>query len=314
MPLIRESYADLDKAAAGADLIVSHMLTYAAPVLAEKKGLRWLSVSLQPLMFFSAHDPPVLAPAPWLSALRPLGPRVNGPLLRLLKRFSYSWGDPVRALREDLPHRLIVGGAQDVQIVRQRQRQGRRGARRGGGFPNAGADVGFQDGDEHGRDHRGAGVEQRRASGVRRGGLQGGWVWYRAPHRAGVRPQGWSSRVDGATRLGGLEQAQDGFHDAFFLEQPFDPRVERGAAGRADLRRRRRVVGRGRGGRGIRLQCGRQRQRGEALQNLPGQGGRKGALAEGFGLVLPLVAAGCAVHSRPDDVRAQAAWRQVEEC
>ncbi|MBI4060965.1 MAG: glycosyltransferase family 1 protein [Elusimicrobia bacterium] len=102
MPALRESYADLEKAAAGADLLVSHALTYAAPVLAEKKGLRWLSSSLQPLMFFSRYDPPVLAPAPWLAALRPLGPRVNGPLLRLLKRLSYSWGGPVRALRRDL--------------------------------------------------------------------------------------------------------------------------------------------------------------------------------------------------------------------
>jgi UDP:flavonoid glycosyltransferase YjiC (YdhE family) len=102
MPVIRDSYADLEKAAAGADLIVSHVLAYAAPVLAEKKGLRWLSVSLQPLMFFSAYDPPVLAPAPWLASLRPLGPGFNGALLSLLKRFSYSWGDPVRALRQDL--------------------------------------------------------------------------------------------------------------------------------------------------------------------------------------------------------------------
>lgn len=102
MPAIRESYEDLEKAASGADLIVSHVLTYAAPVLAEKKKIRWLSASLQPMMFFSAYDPPVLAPAPWLAALRPLGPRVNGALLGLLKRFSYSWGDPVRALRKEL--------------------------------------------------------------------------------------------------------------------------------------------------------------------------------------------------------------------
>lgn len=102
MPVIRDSYADLEKAASGADLIVTHTLTYAAPVLAEKKGLRWLSVSLQPLMFFSAYDPPVLAPAPWLAALRPLGPGFNAALLGLLKRFSYPWGEPVRALRKDL--------------------------------------------------------------------------------------------------------------------------------------------------------------------------------------------------------------------
>lgn len=102
MPVLRESYADLEKAAEGADLLVSHVLTYAAPVLAEKKRLKWLSTSLQPIMFFSAYDPPVLAPAPWLSRLRPLGPRFNGALLSLLKRFSYPWGNPVRALRAEL--------------------------------------------------------------------------------------------------------------------------------------------------------------------------------------------------------------------
>ncbi|MEQ1918029.1 MAG: glycosyltransferase [Elusimicrobiota bacterium] len=102
MDAVPDSYADLEKAAVDADLLVTHTLTYAAPVLAEKKGFKWLSVALQPLVFFSPHDPPVLAPAPWLAALRPLGPCVNGPLLNLLKKFSYSWGDPVRALRKEL--------------------------------------------------------------------------------------------------------------------------------------------------------------------------------------------------------------------
>jgi UDP:flavonoid glycosyltransferase YjiC (YdhE family) len=102
MPVIRESYSDLEKAASGADLLVTHTLAYAAPVLAEKKGLKWLSVCLQPLIFFSAYDPPVFAPAPWLAALRPLGPRVNGALLRFLRKFSWPWGDSVRALRQEL--------------------------------------------------------------------------------------------------------------------------------------------------------------------------------------------------------------------
>jgi len=102
MPVIRDTYADLEKAAEGADLLVSHVLTYAAPVLAEKKGLKWLSASLQPLMFFSAYDPPALAPAPWLAALRPLGPRFNGALLRVLKLAARAWGNPVRELRKDL--------------------------------------------------------------------------------------------------------------------------------------------------------------------------------------------------------------------
>lgn len=102
MPRVRESYADLERAAAGADLLLSHSLTYAAPVLAEKKNLVWLSVVLQPLMFLSAEDPSVMAPAPWLAALRPLGPAVNRAVLLLVKLAASRWGDPVRALREEL--------------------------------------------------------------------------------------------------------------------------------------------------------------------------------------------------------------------
>lgn len=102
MPVLRESYSDLEKAAEGADLLVSHVLTYAAPVLAEKKGLKWLSTSLQPIMFFSAYDPPVLAPAPRLASLKVLGPGFNRVLLKALRLFSRRWGDPVRALRKDL--------------------------------------------------------------------------------------------------------------------------------------------------------------------------------------------------------------------
>jgi rhamnosyltransferase subunit B len=102
MPKVRESYEDLERAAAGADLILSHSLTYAAPVLAEKKDIPWLSVVLQPLMFVSAHDPSVMAPAPWLGALRPLGPGVNGAMFALIKLAASRWGDPVKELRTDL--------------------------------------------------------------------------------------------------------------------------------------------------------------------------------------------------------------------
>lgn len=102
MPRVRDSYADLERAASGCDLLVSHVLTYAAPVLARKKGLKWLSTSLQPLGFFSAYDPPVVAPAPWLSALRPLGPAFHKLLLGAMKRVARPWGEEVRELRREL--------------------------------------------------------------------------------------------------------------------------------------------------------------------------------------------------------------------
>lgn len=102
MPKLRDSYADLERAAEGRDLLVSHVLTFAAPIVAEKKGLKWLSTSLQPMSFVSAYDPPVLAPAPWLAALRPLGPGFHRFLFSTLKRLSRSWADEARALRRGL--------------------------------------------------------------------------------------------------------------------------------------------------------------------------------------------------------------------
>ncbi len=102
MPVLRDSYAALESAAQGADVVLSHPLTFAAPILAEKRHLPWLSVTLAPIMFFSAYDPPVVAPAPWLTRVLRRGPRVAGILLRLMKRVSYPWSAPVRALRREL--------------------------------------------------------------------------------------------------------------------------------------------------------------------------------------------------------------------
>ena len=45
-------------------------------------GLAWASVAISPSVLQSAHDPAVLAPAPWLRHLRPLGPAFHRLLLR----------------------------------------------------------------------------------------------------------------------------------------------------------------------------------------------------------------------------------------
>jgi len=101
-PGIREAYAALEGAAAGADLLVSHVLTFAAPLLAEKRGLPWVSTVLSPMVFFSPHDPPVPPPLPALGRLRVLGPGFNGLLVALYRRASRSWTEPVRAFRREL--------------------------------------------------------------------------------------------------------------------------------------------------------------------------------------------------------------------
>src|SRR5580692_11711071 len=62
-PQVRASYEDLMEAVRGADLLITHPITYAGPIVAEKTGIAWVSTVLAPLSFFSAYDPPVLAAA-----------------------------------------------------------------------------------------------------------------------------------------------------------------------------------------------------------------------------------------------------------
>jgi rhamnosyltransferase subunit B len=70
---LRQSFADLEAASANADLIVAHPLAYAAPLVAERRGISWAGTLLQPMGFLSAFDPPVL---PLIGRL-PFGPAVN---------------------------------------------------------------------------------------------------------------------------------------------------------------------------------------------------------------------------------------------
>jgi rhamnosyltransferase subunit B len=102
MPVLRESYEDILAAAEGADLLVSHVLTYATRLVAEKKDIPWASVVLQPLGFFSGYDPPVLPQMPFLSKLRFLGPAFHRPLFWLAKRSCYSWAEPWRRIRAEI--------------------------------------------------------------------------------------------------------------------------------------------------------------------------------------------------------------------
>ena len=48
LPKLRETYAQLQRAAAGADFIVSHPICYATPVFAERERLPWVSTTLAP--------------------------------------------------------------------------------------------------------------------------------------------------------------------------------------------------------------------------------------------------------------------------
>ena len=102
MPALRESYEDTLAAAEGADLLVSHTLTFTTRLVAEKKGVPWASTMLQPLGFLSIYDPPVLPLAPFLAKLRFLGPVFHRLLFGLGKRRVRSWFEPWHRLRAEI--------------------------------------------------------------------------------------------------------------------------------------------------------------------------------------------------------------------
>ena len=102
MPNLRDSHADLRHIARGADLLITHPLTFAGRVVAEELGVSWLSSVLAPMSFFSAHDLPVFAAAPQAHAARHLGLAACRSIIHVAKLAARHWADPVRALRAEL--------------------------------------------------------------------------------------------------------------------------------------------------------------------------------------------------------------------
>jgi UDP:flavonoid glycosyltransferase YjiC (YdhE family) len=99
---VRDSYGDVLDAASGADLILTHPITFGSVMAAEKLRVRWVSSVLAPISFFSAYDPCVVAPAPWMHKLSFLGPKFTRAWITLAKRHSLDWLRPVLELRAEL--------------------------------------------------------------------------------------------------------------------------------------------------------------------------------------------------------------------
>lgn len=99
LPFLEESYTDLLAIAEGADLLVSHLITFATPMVAEKLNLKWVSTILQPSGFFSAFDPPTLPQLALVNRISSVYPMVRPFLFREMKRISRSWFRPVDELR-----------------------------------------------------------------------------------------------------------------------------------------------------------------------------------------------------------------------
>jgi UDP:flavonoid glycosyltransferase YjiC (YdhE family) len=101
LPSLRESYHDLSSAARGADLVLTHPVTFSGPIVAERAGLPWLSTVLAPMSFFSRHDLPVFPPMPWAKRLEAV-PGAASLLVKMAKGVTRSWMKPVHDLRQSV--------------------------------------------------------------------------------------------------------------------------------------------------------------------------------------------------------------------
>ena len=85
-PFVREGYEDLLQAVAGADLLLTHPISFAGPLVAQKTGIPWVSSVLAPVSFFSAYDPPVPPFWEWMQHARIFGPRFVAALFNQIKK------------------------------------------------------------------------------------------------------------------------------------------------------------------------------------------------------------------------------------
>jgi UDP:flavonoid glycosyltransferase YjiC (YdhE family) len=102
LPALRGMYEDLSAAAENADFLVAGELLFAAPIVAEKLGLKWASIILSPSSFFSAHDPSVIAPAPFTRHLLDKGRWLNRTIVNLVHWAARHWAAPIHELRAEL--------------------------------------------------------------------------------------------------------------------------------------------------------------------------------------------------------------------
>ncbi len=101
-PAIRDSYADLSRAAAGADLLLASPAAFAVPLVAERMSVPWVSLALAPCGFVSAHDPPWFPSLGPLWPLRPFGPVYGRTVRTVVALKTRAWAAPIHALRREL--------------------------------------------------------------------------------------------------------------------------------------------------------------------------------------------------------------------
>jgi len=102
LPNVRPMYDDVTRAVAGADAFISGEVVYPAASVAEKTGIKWITTSLAPASFLSAHDPFVPPTAQWLKHFRFLGATFHTGIYSLVHRLVASWLGSYREFRREI--------------------------------------------------------------------------------------------------------------------------------------------------------------------------------------------------------------------
>jgi UDP:flavonoid glycosyltransferase YjiC (YdhE family) len=100
LPFVREGYEDLLRAVDSADLLLTHPISFAGPLVAQKTGIPWVSSVLAPASFMSAYDPPVPPFWPWMRHVQLLGPRFVAAFFKQAKKYYRAKG--YEKFREEL--------------------------------------------------------------------------------------------------------------------------------------------------------------------------------------------------------------------
>ncbi len=101
MPYLDDSYRVIKEAAAGHDLIISHVLCFASPIVANELGIPWVSSVLQPAAFFSAYDPPALGFMTFMPRMKVLGPKFMRWFMQLMAKPTKRWLTPLETFRSE---------------------------------------------------------------------------------------------------------------------------------------------------------------------------------------------------------------------
>jgi UDP:flavonoid glycosyltransferase YjiC (YdhE family) len=102
-PAIRGMYHDLRAAIKDADLLVTHPIVLAGPLVAQTSGIPWISTVLSPASLWSEFDPFVPPNMPWLhKVLTLLGPSAARLFKKAIETLTDPWLVQLYELREDL--------------------------------------------------------------------------------------------------------------------------------------------------------------------------------------------------------------------